>query len=202
MPNWCNNKLTLTHKDPAMIKRAYDALERGAFLNEFVPIPEKLNIVAGRVGDDTDPEQVKLQEQTMNNLSTYGYANWYDFCTNEWGTKWDVGDEGSTQLVNENELTTYFDSAWSPPTEAYARLQELGFDVVAYYYESGMCFAGVYDENGDECYTFEGYNSETIKDVIPEELDEIFGISESMADYEDSENIDIELNDGIDSINE
>jgi hypothetical protein len=32
MPNWCNNNLTLTHEDPAMIQRAYDALERGEFL--------------------------------------------------------------------------------------------------------------------------------------------------------------------------
>ena len=29
MPNWCNNNLVLEHDDPAMIKRAYDALERG-----------------------------------------------------------------------------------------------------------------------------------------------------------------------------
>ena len=51
MPNWCNNNLTLEHDDPAMIQRAFDALERGEFLQEFCPVPEDLKIVAGRLGD-------------------------------------------------------------------------------------------------------------------------------------------------------
>ena len=198
MPNWTNNSLTLKHTDPAMIKRAFDALEKGAFLNEFVPIPESLHIVAGRVGDGIEQEALEAQEKL--NEAQHGYKNWYDFCTNEWGTKWDVGDEGSQTLVNENELTTYFDSAWSPPTGAYAKLQDLGFEVEAYYYEPGMCFAGIYDENGDECYDING-TSEWVRDNIPQVLDEMFNISESMAEYEE-ENQEIELNDGIDSINE
>ena len=198
MPNWCNNSLTLKHTDPAMIKRAFDALEKGAFLNEFVPIPESLHIVAGRVGDGIEQEALEAQEKL--NEAQHGYKNWYDFCTNEWGTKWDVGVEGSQTLVNENELTTYFDSAWSPPTGAYAKLQDLGFEVEAYYYESGMCFAGIYDENGDDFYNIDG-SSESVRENIPQVLDEMFNISENIAEYED-ENQEIELNDGIDSINE
>ena len=198
MPNWCNNSLTLKHTDPAMIKRAFDALEKGAFLNEFVPIPESLHIVAGRVGDGIEQEALEAQEKL--NEAQHGYKNWYDFCSNEWGTKWDVGDEGSQTLVNENELTTYFDSAWAPPTGAYAKLQDLGFEVEAYYYESGMCFAGIYDENGDDFYNIDG-SSESVRENIPQVLDEMFNISENIAEYED-ENQEIELNDGIDSINE
>ena len=198
MPNWCNNSLTLKHTDPAMIKRAFDALEKGAFLNEFVPIPESLHIVAGRVGDGIEQEALEAQEKL--NEAQHGYKNWYDFCTNEWGTKWDVGDEGSQTLVNENELTTYFDSAWSPPTGAYAKLQDLGFEVEAYYYESGMCFAGIYDENGDDFYNIDG-SSESVRENIPQVLDEMFNISENIAEYEE-ENQEIELNNGIDNINE
>jgi hypothetical protein len=52
MPNWCNNTLELAHEDPAMLERARDALNRGEFLQEFIPVPEELKIVAGRVGDD------------------------------------------------------------------------------------------------------------------------------------------------------
>ena len=63
MPNWCENKMTLRHTDPAMLKRARDAWMSGNFLNEFIPIPEDLKIVAGRVGGDTDPEQVLLVSQ-------------------------------------------------------------------------------------------------------------------------------------------
>jgi hypothetical protein len=198
MPNWCDNTLTLKHKDLAMIKRAFDALEKGAFLNEFVPIPESLHIVAGRVGDSIEQEALEAQEKL--NEAQHGYKNWYDFCTNEWGTKWDVGDEGSQTLVNENELTTTFSSAWAPPTGAYAKLQDLGFEVEAYYYEPWMCFAGIYDENGDDFYNIDG-SSESVRENIPQVLDEMFNISENMAEYED-ENQEIELNDGIDSINE
>jgi hypothetical protein len=165
-----------------MIKRAFDALEKGAFLNEFVPIPKSLHIVAGRVGDSQEDEALEAQEKL--NEAQHGYKNWYDFCSNEWGTKWDVGDEGSQTLVNENELTTYFDSAWSPPTGAYAKLQDLGFEVEAYYYEPGMCFAGIYDENGDECYDING-TSEWVRENIPKVLDEMFGISENMSEWEE-----------------
>ena len=90
MPNWCNNNLTLTHEDPAMIKRAFDALERGEFLSEFIPVPESLKIVAGSVGDPG--EQKKLEEDTARNLEVHGYGNWYDYCVGEWGTKWESGE--------------------------------------------------------------------------------------------------------------
>ncbi len=36
MPNWCDNNVTLKHKDSAMIKRAYDAFGRNEFqMNSF-----------------------------------------------------------------------------------------------------------------------------------------------------------------------
>ena len=84
MPNWCNNNLTLQHEDPAMIKRAFDALERGEFLNEFIPVPEQLQIVAGSLGDTE--EQKQLEADTKRNVEQLGYGNWYDYCVNEWGT--------------------------------------------------------------------------------------------------------------------
>ena len=182
-----------------MIKRAFDALEKGAFLNEFVPCPKELcddDLTTWSKG----PEQADRDRKKADLKAKYGYESWYDWNIANWGTKWDVGDEGSQTLVNENELTTTFSSAWSPPTGAYAKLQDLGFEVEAYYYEPGMCFAGIYDENGDDCYNIEG-SSESVRENIPQRLDEMFNISENMADYED-ENQEIELNDGIDSINE
>jgi len=54
MPNWCNNVVELAHEDPAMLERAKDALNRGEFLNEFIPVPEDLKIVAGSLGDEDE----------------------------------------------------------------------------------------------------------------------------------------------------
>jgi phage terminase small subunit len=128
-----------------MIDRAVAALDRGEFLQEFIPVPEDLKIVAGRVGDDDNEAQKKLVEDTERNIKEHGYGNWYDYCVNEWGTKWDVGDEGSTTRDSDTAITTSFDSAWSPPIQAYEKLVEMGFSVRAYYYEPGMNFAGIWD---------------------------------------------------------
>ena len=197
MPNWCNNNLTLTHKDPAMIKRAYDALERGEFLQEFVPVPEQLKIVAGCVGDPE--EQKKLEADTARNVAELGYGNWYDYCCGEWGTKWDVGEQGCSDIHPDGTmLHTYFDSAWAPPTRAYDKLVELGFGVEAMYYEGGMAYAGSYGENGDEEINLEGMTADQVEQEYPE-LDECFGISESMREYEEPEELSEWLKDGVEA---
>jgi len=182
MPNWCNNNLTLEHEDPAMITRAADALLRGEFLNEFIPVPADLQIVAGRLGDGD--EQRELERKTAENLEKYGYGNWYDFCVGEWGTKWDVGCEGSTDVHPDGKmLHTYFDSAWAPPVNAYVKLEELGFKVNAMYYESGMCYAGAYGDGNDEEISLEGMSADDIEQHYPE-INEAFGIAENIREYE------------------
>ena len=50
-----------------------------------------------------------------------------------------------------------------------------------------MCFAGKYDESGDNCYEFSNMSSDEVRDMLPEDLDDMFGISECMAEYEDEE---------------
>jgi len=198
MPNWCNNNLTLQHEDPAMILRAKEALDRGEFLQEFIPVPEQLKIVAGSVGDPV--EQAKLEADTKRNQEELGYSNWYDYCVNEWGTKWDVGDEGATDIHPDGKmLHTYFDSAWSPPIAAYEKLTEMGFTVGAMYYEGGMAYAGVWEDGVDDYYDLNGMNSSQVESDLPVELDEAFGISESMREYEEENQEELTewLKDGV-----
>jgi hypothetical protein len=195
MPNWCNNNLTLTHEDPAMIQRAFDALERGEFLNEFIPVPEQLKIVAGCVGDPD--EQKKLEADTARNVEELGYGNWYDFCVGEWGTKWDCGEQGASDIHPEGRmLHTFFDTAWSPPITAYERLVEMGFGVEAMYYEGGMGYAGTFSNGADEELSLEGMSADEIEQNYPE-LDECFGISECMRENEEPEELTEWLKDGI-----
>ena len=188
MPNWCNNTLEITHEDPAMIARVKQAFADGRLLDEFVPVPKSLHIVAGRVGDATDPKQIELEAQEKANLEAHGYTTWYDFCVNEWGTKWDVGgDDYNTPQEIPNGLAMSFDSAWAPPVAAMEKFQDLGFSVRLYYYEPGMAFCGIYDENGDDYYELGNMNSEQVKEELPDVLDEMFAISECMAEYEAEE---------------
>jgi hypothetical protein len=180
-----------------MIQRAADALQRGEFLQEFCPVPEDLQIVAGSVGDPV--EQAELERKTAENVEKYGYGNWYDFCVGEWGTKWDVGCEGSTDVHPDGKmLHTYFDSAWSPPINAYSKLEELGFKVNAMYYEGGMAYAGAYGDGNDEEINLEGMSADDIERDHPE-LDECFGISECMREYEaeNEEELTTWIKDGI-----
>jgi hypothetical protein len=81
-----------------------------------------------------------------------------------------------------------FESAWAPPTGAYEKLMEMGFEITAYYYEPGMCFVGKWEDGCDDYYEYGSETSATVREAIGEELDDYFCISEEMANYEESEN--------------
>ena len=184
MPNWCNNYLELTHDDPEMITRAQKAFADGKLLEEFCPVPASLHIVAGMVGDPD--EQKKLEEDTAKNLEVHGYGNWYDYCVNEWGTKWDVGGDGDqARLDGPNHISMNFDSAWAPPTAAMNKFMDLGFKVKLIYWESGMCFCGLYDENGDDYYDYTDMSADEIAETINSEIDECMCITESIREWEE-----------------
>ncbi len=188
MPNWCNNSITLEHKDSAMVQRAYDALREGRFLQEFIPCPQALrDTVAGFKGES---EREAHEAQQRDNIEKHGYKDWYDWQVANWGTKWDVGgDDGLMQMLSSNTLQASFESAWAPPVNAYEKLCAMGFTIKAYYDEPGMCFCGVVtgDEDffDDEYHEYSGESSETVREAIGEELDDYFGISETMAQYEE-----------------
>ena len=158
MPNWCNNDVTLSHQDPEVIARAVKAYQLGKFLQEFIPIPEDV-------------------------VETDG---WYHWCINNWGTKWDIGGDG--EFIEQPDATTLvlkFDSAWSPPIEAYHALEEQGFEVAAYFNEPGMAFCGTYDaEYGESTIDYSSMSADQIRDELPE-LDERFCISQWIEDSQE-----------------
>ena len=194
MPNWCGNTLTISHEDPAMITRAVEAFDRGEFFNEFVPVPPDLQITSSPGTQDQD-----LRSAYEVNKDKFGYETWYDFCCNEWGTKWDVGDSQGIQSHDPCELIVYFDSAWSPPIAFYQALENLGFTVYAQYYEPGCGYAGIYDEHGDNYYELTEMTSDEVRDAIPPELDDAFGISESMAEWEEEDPVTEWYKEGVES---
>ena len=203
MPNWCNNTVTISHTDPAMIERVREAFNKGALLQEFIPVPKELmETVSGSVPEGAERDAHEAQMAT--NRATHGYKDWYDWCVNEWGTKWDVGADGQPAIDNDtNTLVLNFDSAWAPPIQAYEKLFYMGFKILAYYYEPGMAFAGIFEDGQDEYYEYGGMNSDEIAEELPAELDECFCISEQVAEYEsEQENIDIDLDGGVSAVNE
>jgi len=168
MPNWCANSLKLvattaeSEKKLAEIvqelERAKTAGKDAAIFNLIKPIPEALMITSGWLGKGT-PEQAALEILQSENLKTYGYADWYSFCTGEWGTKWDAKtcDEDVPYILADNQVTIFFDTAWSPPMQIYYALEEMGFKVEATYIEQGMGYIGFYTDGVDTCEKMEQF---------------------------------------------
>jgi hypothetical protein len=165
-----------------MIQRAAKALQEGKFLQEFIPCPAELLDTVAQMGTN-DAEKA--------NREKYGYSSWYDFNVANWGTKWDV-ESNNVEIEDANTVTAGFDSAWAPPIRAYEQLMDLGFDLVAFYYEPGMQFVGKWDNGSDDCCEYGGATADTVRDMIGEELDDYFCISESMADWEEENQEDQE----------
>lgn len=145
--------------------------------SEFFPCPEELKAVEARGGASLEEADTKEK---------YGYDSWYDWNLAHWGTKWDAGAGDLGPIVMPEgkaaEVSVSFDTAWSPPIEFYDNMEELGWSIIAYYYEPGMAFCGKYDTElgGDDEYSIDGDDSDWVRANIPTEIDEAFGISENM----------------------
>jgi hypothetical protein len=185
MPNYCSNVVIFRHSDTAAILRVSDAFASGNFMTSFFPCPEELKDTTSGFFSDT-ARQAELEQKQAANIVKHGYPTWYEWMLAELGTKWDVGQEGFDcgYTHGDTELTLTFDSAWSPPCEFYAKMcDQFGYDIKAYYYEPGMAFCGIWDNGEDVSFKVPG-NSEDVSDIIPAKLDELFGITEQMREYE------------------
>ena len=192
MPNWCNNTITISHDDMAMMKRVVKGYNQNKLLDEFIPIPLELKEGAMNSSElmkirnwEYKKELDKVREEL--NRKYFGYKDWYDYCVSEWGTKWDIGRDGSPTLlmkdIKDKIVTFDFDSAWSFPSGAYEKLVDMGFSITAYYFEGGMGFCGMWENGSDDYYSIEG-NSKWVLDNIPPSINQHFGISENMAEWE------------------
>ena len=181
MPNWCDNQVTITGSKSVIDKIEKIAKEEkgaGGLLNYFQPMPKELRETTA---DGSENKEL---------LKKYGYSDWYGWACDNWGTKWDISEFYGVDRQGDT-ISFAFSSAWSPPTGAYEYFLAKNEDCTlkAYYYEGGCDFMGVWDNGDDRCYTISDTAPDGSKDKFwdteeGEMLDEMFGITESMADYE------------------
>jgi hypothetical protein len=184
--------MTITHPDPAKMQEALEAWNSGGFLEHFFPVPYTLrpeNLSPMDWEKFPNAEYGRELDQAIRALNKkhFGYESWYEWRLVHWGIKWDIGhgsDDGKMPALKDNVLSVNFNSPWGPPLDAYSRLQELGYEIKAYYWESGMCFAGIWDNGIDEYYS-DITDSANARATLPGELDEIMGISETLEAYEE-----------------
>lgn len=184
MPNYCFNTVHLAHNDPQMIERAVSAFKQQRFCEEFIPTPaalmneEAFMWSSGCKSKQRDQLRAQLYKE-------YGYENGREFRIANWGSKWDIGTEGDVTVHDANNVTLSFPSAWTPITGVYQELVDLGFEVEAYYYESGVGFCGKFTNDcGDEYYEIDG-DSDWVDENIPQDINEEFSISQTMCAWEE-----------------
>jgi hypothetical protein len=114
----------------------------------------------------------------------------YEKAVDNWGTKWEVDTEGLELTDNGDGTSTihgYFDSAWSPPIEAFATYGDNNPEIeyILDYLEEGMCFVGRFTSEGDNRhYSYSGYTSKTIGDYIHDDILDEWDLVERMAECE------------------
>jgi hypothetical protein len=198
MPNWCENFAIFEHPDIEMLRRLVAGFNAGATMTEFWPCPQALrDTVAGSVGDPE--EQRALEEQHRQNTEQYGAAHWYDWCVNNWGTKWDFGYEknGSHKKARithhkngKASVQLKFDTAWAPPFGFYAYMHDThGFTVRAYYSELGMGFVGSSRNGSEDVINVKELTQDWLEDNVPDKICKIFNLYEYAAQHEENENV-------------
>lgn len=164
MPNWCNGFLKITGKKDELQKfKTYaesDNKDKDSFrvldTQKFIPYPEeykKQDEVASRIWELKTKEKLTPEEtkellvltlegkDVKNGFNSGGY----DWCCNNWGTKWGICHPGIEEEDNKM-ISYYFDTAWSPCDPVILKMSEmfpkLNFNYK--YYEGGMGFRGIF----------------------------------------------------------
>ena len=152
MPNWVLNKVCFAgNKNKIKEIKDYLKTEELEFdFNKILPMPEELNVPASSdeniaracykaklAGEVTVKELTEYDLQRMsfdewaalgkkyeNNVKKYGASNWYDWCIENWGTKWNACN---AEWYGDEYID--FDTAWSCPEGIYRKLAQMYPDV-------------------------------------------------------------------------
>jgi hypothetical protein len=95
--------------------------------------------------EEDKAEHYALIERAERAEAETGYADWYSWANNEWGTKWSMEVTGYTYDTEREPEAIYIsgNTAWSPPIELLVKIsQKFGVKVSISYVEEGMDFIG------------------------------------------------------------
>lgn len=97
------------------------------------------------------PEIVELGKQALDNIHRYGATTWYDWCIDNWGTKWNASEIEGEEYGNT--LTYRFDTAWDCPRPLVEPIvemaQELGLSIVWTADHEDGGFEPIFDSKGE-----------------------------------------------------
>jgi len=166
MPNWCENRVTISGDDEDIVKFRelmegpdHHGTESIFSFNRLIPMPIELI-------DTTSPPTIKETQTECDTHNTgenhciavtqntvdvlrekYGAYDWYSWATNFWGTKWQPTE---VELDADTDCLVYrFDTAWGPPEGIWTAIQEQfpKLHIMWFYDEPGMQFCGYLGDN-------------------------------------------------------
>jgi len=149
MPNWVMNELICTFPNNEQFESFKNKINLEGLFNSFIPMPE---ILEGTQSPNINPDKVisdfnkegntakTLQEvidanhhwfsgmakQAIKNQQAFeatGYYEWYKWCVDNWGVKWDASRP--TVKFDLLEITFYFDTPWDCPEQFVRTLSTL-----------------------------------------------------------------------------
>tara|TARA_R110000737_G_scaffold273804_1_gene280621 strand:- start:151 stop:564 length:414 start_codon:yes stop_codon:yes gene_type:complete len=113
MPNWVTNEL-IVEGDKKDVKKFLKQMGDEIDFEKIIPKPENCF---------TDDISMKDREK----CEAEGIPNWYDWCIDNWGTKWNACHQEKCEQVDGGayiSLTYKFDTAWSYPEPIIEQLRK------------------------------------------------------------------------------
>jgi len=142
MPNWVDNKL-LVIAEKGKEKNLREILDTEFQFQTFLPIPFDLDTVKNPdAKTKASSEDNPVAQKEM--IEKYGAEDWYHWCLNNWGTKWDRSDyEVVSDEWKEGSIEVFFRTPWSPPTEILKIIsKKYGVRIIDHFEEEGFMSAG------------------------------------------------------------
>ena len=148
MPNWCDNRVTISSntEDDSQFKELVAKFQVERPFNEIYPKPDFTKIPNSKgelpIKEVHKNDKGEIVCETFNFPDGQNDDRWYHWCSNNWGTKWDVNVVESE--VDEGYAEFEFQTAWAPASGIFDKIKEDYPDVAIswFYDEPGMEIAG------------------------------------------------------------
>jgi len=151
MPNWTANNLYVKCATKEQSKEVISRVkgETDAFdFNRIIPMPPSLGIETSSATEQdmlayckannlkcplkitpwgSRKPNLERGKTAYENIVNYGHMSWYDWCCENWGTKWNASDS-SVDVYDLTEpciVHAYFQTAWCAPLPVIAALSRM-----------------------------------------------------------------------------
>ena len=117
MPNWSHNRLIVKKQKNEKSEAEFNEFQKQNIIvydepedkelvfSKLIPMPDELKI--------SSPQHTDFEKkQAEKNIKKHGFKDWYDWCVEHWGTKWNP-----TTLsikMKDDAMEINYDTAWAP----------------------------------------------------------------------------------------